>query len=102
MLLGIRYCLILSEGQMAQLCGIIPPRRRDIIGHRDDYLGECILPNAHNHVDCHLLKTPEGVYTTWQYDYDCDCCGPEEDERCTIYSNVSKEEAEVMLNKRRE
>jgi len=71
------------------ICGIIAPRQHDIIGYREDnYLAECILQSAHN--SPHIIKTPEGKFFAWEDDYECDCCEFDEDERCTIYWEISE------------
>jgi hypothetical protein len=61
------------------ICGTIPPRRHEIIGERDDYLAECVLPDSHT--GPHVIRTPEGKLIAWE---DCcnecgDCESPEED-----------------------
>jgi len=80
-------------------CGIMPVRHRDIIGDREDnYLPECILP--HDRTCPCLIKTPEGRYFQWEDDDDCGCCPPEEDDRCYLYWEVTKEKAEELLQGR--
>lgn len=79
-----------------KICYVIPPRRGDIIGARiDSYYGECILPEVHN--GPHLILTPEGKYIKWEDDFDCDCCSVHEDDRCYIYKEISKKEAEELI-----
>lgn len=84
---------------MRELCYLLPCRREDILGHReDDYLGECILKA--NHSGPHLLLTPEGRYIKWETDWDCDCEGCQDfssGDFCYFYGEVDKEEAEKML-----
>lgn len=84
---------------MIENCGIIPPRRDDILGFRKDgYTGECILPNCHS--GPHLLLTPEGNYKKWQTDYDCDpgcSCQYEDGDECYVYENITKEEAQKII-----
>ena len=53
---------------------------------RDSYFAECIRPHAH--LDPHLIKTPEGIYFTWEDDWECSCCEPEEPDRCYIWSKL--------------
>lgn len=66
-------------------CGIIPPRRDEIIGERSDgYLPECILPKCHRS-EHHLFLTPEGEYIKWEDDINCGCFKPEEEDRSVGY-----------------
>jgi hypothetical protein len=72
-------------------CGIIVPRRSEIIGERSDgYLPECILKT--NHSGPHIFRTPENNFYAWEDDWSCGCCTPEEDDRCYTYRQLSKEE----------
>lgn len=81
------------------ICGIVPPRREGVVGHRsDNYLGECILEKAH--LPPHLIKTPEGKYIEWEDDPNCGCCEPGEDDCCYLYSEVTEERAGQLLQKR--
>mgnify|MGYP001569838721 CR=1 FL=1 len=82
-------------------CGIIPPRRENIIGDRlDEYLGECIR-EKHN-FGPHVLRTPEGKLFAWEDDMECDCCKPTEDDRCYTYWEINESEFEdICVNKRR-
>lgn len=74
-----------------QNCGIIMPRQKDIIDvDGEEYLAECIRPLAH--INPHVVKTPDGKYYAWEWDFDCDCCGPEEDDRCYVCWEINKEE----------
>lgn len=79
-----------------EFCGIIPPRRDTILEHRDDgYLGECILPSGH--WCAHVLHTPEGKYIQWKDDFDCDCCSPEEEDRCYVFEPITKKEVKKLI-----
>ena len=81
------------------ICGIIPPRREDMIGYRsDNYRAECILERAH--FSPHLIKTPEGKYIEWEDDNDCDCCEPGEDDCCYVYAEITEEQARQLLQGR--
>lgn len=81
-----------------QQCGIIVPRQEEIVGHRGDgYLAECILP--YQHEDFHVIKTPEGKYFYWEDDWDCDCCDPEEYQRCYVYGPIEEREVLELLKK---
>lgn len=74
------------------ICGIIAPRQSDIVGHRGDgYLAECILPYGYH--DKHLVRTPEGKFFVWEDDWDCDCCKPDEDDRCYVWKEISEPRA---------
>ncbi len=81
-----------------RMCLTIPPRREDIIGHRDDdYMGECILPE---HWGPHVLLTPEGQYIRWKTDCDCDpdcVCHDEEGDECYTFGEISFEEFQRIL-----
>lgn len=80
------------------LCGIIVPRQNCVVGYRDDgYLAECILP--YGHYDFHVVRTPEDEYFAWWDDWDCDCCGPEEDQRCYVYTRIEESEVLALLKK---
>lgn len=80
-------------------CGTIVPRQTELV--RDykmsEYIAECILP-AH-HACEHAFKTPDGRNFVWEYDYGCDCCEPEESDRCTLYSELTEEEFREFLRK---
>ena len=70
-------------------CGIIVPRREEIIGDRSDgYLPECIRSECHH--GPHVFLTPEGKYFSWEDDWKCGCCRPEEDSRCYTYQEITK------------
>jgi hypothetical protein len=70
-------------------CGIIATRQEDIIGNRDDgYFAECILER--HGWGPHVFRTPEGKIYAWEDDMECGCCEPDEDDRCTIYWEISE------------
>lgn len=76
---------------MRTRCGIIVARREEILGDRHDgYLPECI--RRVNHSGPHVFLTPEGKYFSWEADWDCDCCRPEEDDRCYLYQEITQED----------
>ena len=76
------------------VCGIIAPRQSEVVGHQDDdYLAECILMRCHQ--GPHVIKTPEGRFIAWEDDYNCDCCQPEEFDRCIIWWSVL--EKDILL-----
>jgi hypothetical protein len=80
------------------VCGIIPPRRKNILGDRSDgYFGDCILPVHHSSLFPHVLKTPEGEYFSWEDDPDCDCCEPEDDDHCYLFGEISEAEYQQIL-----
>ena len=73
---------------MREICGIIVPRQRDIVGRRDDgYIAECILERGHN--TPHIIQTPEGQKIAWEDDFTCACCAPDEDDRCYTFWKVN-------------
>jgi len=54
-------------------CGIIMPRQSDVVGHRGDcYLAECIRNS--DHLEPHVIRTPEGKFFAWEDDMECGCC----------------------------
>lgn len=73
-------------------CGIIVPRRDHVIGtlRKDGYLPQCILAQGHH--TPHVFKTPEGKFFAWEDDMECDCCQPDEDERCYIWWEIQEED----------
>lgn len=76
-------------------CGIIVPRMKDIIGERsDNYLPECIRKRYH--LGPHVFLTPEGKYISWEDDYECGCCEPEDTDRCYVYRDITKEDFLVL------
>ena len=78
------------------ICGIIVPRQEDIIGDRDgSYFAECIRRRCHS--GPHVFLTPEGRYFSWEDDWDCDCCTPEEDDRCYVYQEISKDDYLALI-----
>ncbi|MFZ1987550.1 MAG: hypothetical protein WAV21_00750 [Minisyncoccia bacterium] len=50
---------------------------------------ECILPIGHPGM--HVMRHPDGGYFEWGWDFECECCRLDE-ERCTIYREISEEE----------
>lgn len=71
------------------ICGIIAPRWQEIVGYRqDDYLPVCIMPR--NHTGPHVVKTPEGVHIAWKEDWTCDCCTPDEEDRCITFWEITE------------
>ncbi len=82
------------------ICGIIAPRQDELVrGEREDgYLAECILP--HGHRGPHVVKTPEGKFFAWEDDWDCDCCEPEEADRCYIHWEIEEAEIPKLLKRR--
>lgn len=72
-------------------CGIIVPRKEDIIGYRPDgYLPDCIRKSCHR--GPHVFLTPEGKYYSWEDDWKCGCCKPEDDDRCYLYQEITEED----------
>jgi hypothetical protein len=76
-------------------CGIVVQRRENDMGLKGTG-GECLRPMSHTD-GRHLFKNPEGDYYTWEDDYDCGCCAPEEIDRCFVYGRVSEEEAQCLM-----
>ena len=81
-------------------CGIIPPRPYDMVGW--SYKGDtarlgCILEGVHNYGP-HVFSTSGGKYYAWEDDLDCDCCSPDEEDRCCIYWEIKKAELEKYQN----
>lgn len=59
-----------------------------MIGYRNDgYTADCVLPVAHG--GPHEFVTPKGRRIAWEDDDSCGCCSPEEDDRCTVYWEVT-------------
>ncbi len=76
-------------------CGVIMPRREQTVqGNCDHYLAECIRKRGHR--GPHVIKTPENVLIAWEYDWECGCCEPEEDERCYVYQEISEKEIDTV------
>ena len=70
-------------------CDIIAPRQHEIVGDREDgYLAACILGRCHS--GPHVVKTPEGEFFAWQDFWGCDCCGPDEVDRCFTYWEIKE------------
>ncbi len=85
-----------SKHPVREICGIIAPLQEDMVGGDvDDYLAECILPRTHF---CpHVIRTPEGKLIEWADDMDCGCCKPDEDDRCTVFSEITEEELQEYV-----
>jgi hypothetical protein len=81
-----------------EACGICVPRR-EFDMHVGDDLGECLRPNAHWDGK-HMFRNRDGVYYLWEDDDSCDCCQPEDDERCFVYGEISEKEALELIAKR--
>jgi hypothetical protein len=77
-------------------CGIIVPRQEDIIGESADYFAECIRGRGHS--GPHVFLTPEGKYFSWEDDWKCGCCKPEEDSRCYVYKEITKEDFLALVS----
>ena len=77
------------------ICGIIVPRQQDIIGSREDYTPECIRARCHS--GPHVFLTPEGKYFSWEDDWTCDCCTPEEDDRCYVYQEITEDDYLALI-----
>lgn len=78
------------------VCNVIVPRQSHIVGVRDDgYLAACIRTSGHP--DKHLIKTPEGKFFTWEDDWDCGCCRPDEDDRCYDFEEITEQEAIKLM-----
>lgn len=68
-------------------CSIIVPRQDEIL--RDDtggYFAACILERGH--LGPHVFRTPKGLFFAWEDDWGCDCCAPEETDRCFTYWKI--------------
>ena len=78
-------------------CGIIPARQENIVGYTEDYFAECILPVGH--VCPHIVRTPEGRYFQWEEDWECECCGPEEVDRCYDHGEITEARARELIIK---
>jgi hypothetical protein len=75
------------------LCSIIVPRQSEIIDD-PDYLAECIRMSGHP--EPHVFRTPEGKFIAWKDDMTCDCCAPDEDDRCYAYWEITAQEVEKL------
>ncbi len=80
-------------------CGKIAPRQWQMTGYypSEGYLAECIL-KGRNH-DIHVIKTPNGKFFAWEDDWECDCCDPNEEDRCTIHWEINEADIQVFQNK---
>jgi hypothetical protein len=77
-----------------KVCGVHVPRREPGMGLEDSY-GECMRPCAH--LGQHLFQNSYGEYFTWEDDFTCECCIPEEEDRCFFYGPISKKKAEALI-----
>ncbi|MEI7480122.1 MAG: hypothetical protein WCJ59_00660 [bacterium] len=74
---------------MHTLCKIILPRQAEIVGDKDGtYFAECIRKRCHS--GPHVFISPEGKYISWEDDWNCGCCRPEENDRCYTYVEISE------------
>jgi len=80
---------------MAELCYANPPRKEDIFQDYGKCDTSCILPTAH--WCAHVFKLPDGRYIQWEDDFECDCCEPEEEDRCYTYGPISEEEVAKLI-----
>lgn len=65
-------------------CGIIAPRQEQVCGlPPEQFTAECFREN--NHDGPHSFRIPSGEVYCWEYDMSCDCCEPDEDQRCTVF-----------------
>ena len=77
------------------ICGVIVPRQHEVVAYRDDdYLAECILLRSHS--GPHVIKTPEGRFIAWEDDYDCECCQPEDFDRCITYWFIQEKDIPLL------
>lgn len=86
-----------------ELCNILPARLNELLRHYGYYGDDqkecdasCVLPYAHFCL-CHVFRLPDGRYIKWEDDYDCDCCEPDEEDRCYSSGEVSKEEVDKLI-----
>ena len=81
-----------------KLCGIGPPGRETHNTGLDPAVSSgCLRPYAHNDFK-HLFLNKYGKYILIEDDFECDCCAPEEDERCFVYQEVSEETAHKLMS----
>jgi hypothetical protein len=84
----------------AETCAIIVIRQESIseISQYDpiEWLAECVLPQGHT-CEEHIFKTPDGRYFFWKDDYECDCCEPDEEDRCYVYGEISESQMIEIL-----
>jgi len=73
-------------------CNNLPERRESDMGIEDLCNAECLL--LPGHVGSHILKNDEGKYIEWDsLEWSCDCCEPEDHDRCFSYAEITIEEA---------
>lgn len=81
-----------------KLCGLGPPGRETHNTGLDPAASSgCLRPYAHNDFK-HLFLNKYGKYILIEDDFECDCCTPEEDERCFICAEVSEETARKLMS----
>lgn len=80
-----------------QICGIIPPRPKDIDLVFDEFPSRafCILPEGH--YGSHVLRDSRGRVIEWENDRECDCCEVDETDRCIFFGEISSSELTKKL-----
>jgi hypothetical protein len=76
------------------ICYILPPRMGSTLRLIDAPPGSdpsCLLASA-NHPEEHVFRLSDGRYFAWKDDWECDCCKPEEDDRCYVIWELTAEE----------
>lgn len=85
------------------ICGIVMPRKEVPILLPNEELQPCLRPPAHGGM--HLMQNPRGHYFRWSFDEvfcgnknHCICRADGELIQCFSYSEITDEEAKVLLN----
>ncbi len=73
-------------------CSTIFPRAGDFESQfgSEEHLSGCIL--SASHAGPHVTKTVDGQFVQWESDYNCGCCGPDEDDRCVIFQKIEEKD----------
>jgi hypothetical protein len=50
-----------------------------------------------DHDGPHLVCSSHGRYQTWEIDFTCDCCHPEDDEHCLAHGDVDAKKLAQLL-----
>tara|TARA_B100000508_G_scaffold60333_2_gene47475 strand:+ start:32082 stop:32339 length:258 start_codon:yes stop_codon:yes gene_type:complete len=81
---------------MVENCGHLVRRLEYEFGIENYEHSACLRRGTH-YDELHVFKNSKGQYFSWESDWGCDCCEPEDVDRCFDYGEISEEEALELI-----